>query len=120
MIDYSGAGGGLASSGIARGAPLSNHQSMSAEAFAEQRRCLQREFDKQKMKHDEILKSQKEIEVTTEGKDTVPDVSLTRVFKWAVVLIVAMFLGKKVWELFGDKVTKQLSKALGDVDAPAA
>lgn len=45
--------------------------------------------------------------------DIIPDISLSRVFKWAVVLIVVMFLGKRVWDMFGDKVTQQLHKALG-------
>lgn len=45
-------------------------------------------------------------------KDVIPDISVTRVLKWAVVLLIAMALGKKVWGLFGDKISKQLSQAL--------
>lgn len=59
-------------------------------------------------------KPDKELEVNSE---TIPDVSITRVFKWALVLLVAMALGKKVWGLFGDKLTAQLHKAIGDDSA---
>jgi len=52
-----------------------------------------------------------EVKVTSE---TIPDVSLTRVLKWAIVLVVAMGLGKKVWSMFGDKITAQVHKAIGD------
>ena len=44
--------------------------------------------------------------------EILPDISLTRVFKWALVLIVAMSLGKKVWAMFGEKIEKNLHSAL--------
>jgi hypothetical protein len=49
---------------------------------------------------------------TTVKDEILPDISLTRVFKWAVVLLIAMGLGRKVWAMFGTKIEKQLHKAL--------
>lgn len=46
--------------------------------------------------------------------EAIPDVSLTRVLKWAVVLVVAMGLGKKFWEMFGQKITSNLHRSLGE------
>ena len=60
------------------------------------------------------LKVAKVEEVKVADIQTIPDVSLTRVLKWAVVLLVAMGLGKRVWALFGDKITAQVHKAIGE------
>lgn len=49
------------------------------------------------------------------SNDILPDISITRVLKWAFVLLIAMGLGKKVWALFGEKITAQMHKALGDL-----
>ena len=49
----------------------------------------------------------------TDKCDAIPDISLTRVFKWAVVLLIAMALGRRVWDMFGDRLTAQMQKALG-------
>ena len=54
----------------------------------------------------------KEIKVKDE---ILPDISLTRVFKWAIVLVVGMALGKRVWSMFGEKITNNLNKALEHV-----
>lgn len=53
-----------------------------------------------------------EEEIVSNSNDILPDISLTRVFKWAIVLLVAMALGHKIWNQFGDKITKQMHKAL--------
>lgn len=53
----------------------------------------------------------KEPDVAT-NDSLIPDISLARVLKWAVVLLIAMALGRKVWDQFGDKITKQMHKAL--------
>lgn len=45
--------------------------------------------------------------------EILPDISLSRVFKWAIVLLIALGLGKKVWATFGPKIEAQLHKALG-------
>lgn len=49
----------------------------------------------------------------TNCDEVLPDISLTRVFKWAIVLVIAMALGRRVWEMFGPKITAQLDKTLG-------
>lgn len=52
--------------------------------------------------------------------EVLPDISLTRVFKWALVLLIAMGLGRRVWDMFGDKLTANLHKALSGVQPPTA
>lgn len=59
------------------------------------------------------IRQPEETEMPNPTDEVLPDISLTRVFKWALVLLVAMGLGKRVWEMFGDKVTANLHKALG-------
>jgi hypothetical protein len=46
------------------------------------------------------------------SEQMIPDVSLSRVFKWAIVLVIAMALGRRVWDMFGDKITKGFDTAL--------
>lgn len=48
-------------------------------------------------------------------KEILPDISITRVLKWGVVLLIAMFLGKRVWENFGGKITERIEHALKEV-----
>lgn len=53
----------------------------------------------------------KEVEVMGE-KEVLPDINLVRVLKWGVVLLVALALGKKVWNTFGSKITEKLHKEM--------
>jgi hypothetical protein len=62
------------------------------------------------------IKLPKETDTVTNDKDVLPDISLTRVLKWAIVLIVAMGLGKRVWDMFGNKISSQLQNALGSTE----
>lgn len=48
-------------------------------------------------------------------KEILPDISLTRVLKWGVVLIIAMALGKKVWATVGKQVTERLEGAVKEL-----
>lgn len=45
--------------------------------------------------------------------EVIPDISLTRVFKWAIVILIALALGERIWKIFGPKLTEQMHKALG-------
>jgi hypothetical protein len=61
---------------------------------------------------------QEQQEVGIERMNTnelVPDISVTRVIKWAIVLLIAMALGRKVWNQFGEKITNGMNKALDGV-----
>ena len=64
---------------------------------------------------DQILKHV--MEQTNVSNDVIPDVSLSRVFKWAVVLVIAMALGERVWKMFGPKISAQINKAIGTVES---
>ena len=45
--------------------------------------------------------------------ELLPDISITRAIKWAIVLLIALSLGQKVWDKLGPKISAQLHKALG-------
>jgi len=61
-----------------------------------------------------VSKTQESKVANESEKEIIPDISLARVGKWAVVLIVLMALGNRFWTMFGPKVQQQLHKALGD------
>lgn len=48
-------------------------------------------------------------------KEILPDISIVRVLKWGVVLLIAMFLGKRVWETFGHKIAERVEGALKEL-----
>ena len=48
-----------------------------------------------------------------ENKELLPDVSLTRVFKWALIVLVAVALGEKIWSKLGPSLTDNFCKVLG-------
>lgn len=52
-------------------------------------------------------------EETKVDKEILPDISLTRALKWAIVLMIALSLGQRVWKQLGPKIEAQLHKALG-------
>lgn len=73
------------------------------------------EYEKfQKLYQTQQTAKPKEPEVSAPN-EVLPDISLTRVLKWAVVLLIALALGKKVWNQFGEKITNQVNKALDNV-----
>jgi len=55
------------------------------------------------------LKQPGEIKV---DKDVLPDISLTRALKWAVVALIALALGERVWRQFGGQLVKNLEKTI--------
>lgn len=48
-------------------------------------------------------------------KELLPDISIVRVLKWAVVLFIAMGLGKRVWDTFGHKIAAKIESQLKDI-----
>jgi hypothetical protein len=52
-------------------------------------------------------------ETKVEEKEILPDVSLTRVFKWALIVLVAVALGEKIWSKLGPQLTDNFCKVLG-------
>lgn len=74
-------------------------------------------YDQQRMCYVEPDRSPAKIIQTSgskkvDNKELLPDISLARVIKWGIVLLIAMGLGKKVWAMFGDKLTAKLHTAL--------
>jgi len=53
-----------------------------------------------------------DIEVDNVDKDVLPDISLTRALKWAVVALIALALGERVWRQFGGTLVANLEKTI--------
>lgn len=104
---------GFAATSSSRGRPASLTLRAQQQKMADEAARIQREATRLGMNVPEKIDDYKQPkETTVNEKELLPDISLTRVLKWAVVLLVAMALGSKVWEKFGAKVTAQLHKAI--------
>lgn len=61
---------------------------------------------------------------STMEKSFPPDVSITKILKWGVVMIISAILGKKVWDILGDPLAKNLRAIIDEKftkkDEPAA
>lgn len=63
---------------------------------------------------------QEKTNVANNTDEAIPDVSLTRVLKWAIVLMIAMALGERFWKQFGPRIADNLHKVLGGPLPPPA
>lgn len=108
-----GAGGGGA--GTSSGVVIETYRDFETDSIR------QRVVPKQGIRDPNLerkFESPKQKETTMKDDGLLPDISLARVFKWAIVLLIAMGLGQKVWSTFGAKIEKQLHKALGTEVTP--
>jgi hypothetical protein len=87
----------------------------SQQAYAD----AQQQIDLQKLKMQATMaapKSNTTKETKVEGeRELLPDVSLTRVFKWALIVLVAIALGEKIWSKLGPGLTDNFCKVIGSV-----
>jgi hypothetical protein len=62
---------------------------------------------------DPVYSKPKETKVS--DSNMLPDISLSRVFKWALVVLIGLALGERVWAKIGPQLLDGLHKAIGAI-----